>query len=136
MLVEHLSNDNLIESHKVNGSFVTHHPAVQILDRIFGLGKTVSKTVFKVLFKVLSFNEITESSKVRKSHGHSVGVGYLRSCVEVTCFRIAQHLQISSESQIPQIKRLMHDGSDRPSDFENLRGHTDALHLGIRAQQW
>ncbi len=136
MPMEHLSNDNLIESHKVNDSSVTRYPAVQSLDRIFGLGETVLKTGVEVLSKVLSFDEITASSEVGNAHGHSVCVGDLLSYVKNACFRIAKQLQISPESQTLQIKRLTHDGSGRPFNFENLRGHTDALHLGIRAQQW
>ena len=135
MPMDHLSNNNPIESHKVNVSSVTRYPAVQSLDRIFGLGETVIKTGFEVLPKVLSFSKITASSKVRKSHGHSVGVGDLLSCVKDTCFRIAQQFQISLESQTPQTKRLTHDGNGRPIDFENSRGHTDALQLAIRVQR-
>jgi len=133
---QHLSDDNLIETHKGNGLFASHHSAVQSLDPICDFGEIVSKTGFEVLSKVLSFNEITESSEVGKSHGHSVGVGDLPSCVKDTCSRIAQQLQKRRESQTLQIKRLTHDGSGRPIDFENLRARTDAFQLGIRVQRW
>ena len=118
---QHLSDGNLIETHKGIGLFATHHSAVQSLDPIFDLGETVSKIGFEVLSKVLSFNKTTVSSEVGKSHGHSVGVGNLPSCVKDTCSRIAQQLQISPESQTLQIKRLTHDGSGRPIDFDNLK---------------
>ena len=133
---QHLSDDNLIEIHRGNGLFATLHSVVQSLDPIFDLGETVSKTGFDVLSKVLSFNKITVSSEVGKSHGHSVGVGTLPCCVKDTCSRIAQQLQRSPESQTLQIKRLTHYGSGRPIDFENLRARTDAFQLGIRVQRW